>query len=131
MTAPAPDGAGGDRRAAAERLVERLRSSGCAGPVLLLAGSDAVARDAPAWAEAFARGGLVHRVRVVSGGATPPTGDEIDDIAAEARNLAASVIAIDGPEAASLAPRIHAAARRPVAVWSGVDGTLALLPAIR
>lgn len=127
------DGAG----AAAESLVECVRGVGFEGPVLLVACSDDVGHHAPPWAAAFARVGLVHRVRVVSGIAAAPTGSEVDDIAAESANLGAALVVVvaechrdpSGGGAADLAVRLHEAARRPAAVWRG--GTLSVLPDAR
>jgi hypothetical protein len=65
---------------------------GHAGPVLVVADNEAIARLAPRWAARFAASGRVHRVRLLSLGSP----SEIAAVVAEARSLPATVILAAG-----------------------------------
>jgi len=91
------------------RLAETLREAGLGGPVLIVAGDDAVSLLAPAWAESFAAAGWTHRV-LAGGGGEPSR--EIASIAAEAESLAAAVIVGVGSDHLLAACRAAAATRR-------------------
>ena len=65
---------------------------GPAGPVLIVADNEAIARLAPRWAARFAAIGRVHRVRLLSLGSPA----EIAAVVAEARSLPATVILAAG-----------------------------------
>ena len=96
-------GAGVTRRLAAE-----MQAVGLSGPVLVVAGSAAVARLARSWAESFNDAGWLHRV-VGFGGESSRR--EIAAISAEAESLAAAVIVGAGGGKALDASRSAAAAR--------------------
>ena len=96
-------GAGVTRRLAAE-----MQAVGLSGPVLVVAGSAAVARLARSWAESFHAAGWLHRV-VGFGGESSRR--EIAAISAEAESLAAAVIVGAGGGKALDASRSAAAAR--------------------
>lgn len=96
-------GAGVTRRLAAE-----MQAVGLSGPVLVVAGSAAVARLARSWAESFHDAGWLHRV-VGFGGESSRR--EIAAISAEAESLAAAVIVGAGGGKALDASRAAAAAR--------------------
>lgn len=70
----------------------------CPGPVLVVADDATIARLAPAWAEAFAAAGKVHRVVV----------HDVDVVAAAA-GLGARVVVAAGPADAVAAARLAAA----------------------
>lgn len=131
MSDAAPGIPSGEVDPPADALVACVRGAGFVGPVLVVARCDAVAREAPAWAAAFARGGVVYRVRVASALAPLPARAEIDDIAAEAGSLGATLVVVDGGQGAeALAMSLGAASGRPAAVWSGATGTLSVLPVV-
>ena len=96
-------GAGVTRRLAAE-----MQAVGLSGPVLVVAGSAAVARLARSWAESCDDAGWLHRV-VGFGGESSRR--EIAAISAEAESLAAAVIVGAGGGKALDASRSAAAAR--------------------
>ncbi len=117
-------------------LVEGVLEAGFDGPTLLVAPCDEVGRDAPAWAAAFFRAGLPHRVRVASAITPALAPGEIDDIASEAASLGAALVVVVAGSAGDAAARdlaeeIARTSRRPAAVWHGVRRTLSLLPDCR
>jgi hypothetical protein len=75
--------------------VPLLRAAGLAGPVLVVADAAAISRLAPAWAEAFAAAGWLHRVL----DAGHPAAGAAAAIAAEAASLRAAVLVAAGDAA--------------------------------
>ena len=67
-------------------------SGGPAGPVLIVADNEAIARLAPRWAARFAAVGRMYRVRLLSHGSPA----ELAAVAAEARSLPAAGILAAG-----------------------------------
>lgn len=88
--------------------VPLLRAAGLAGPVLVVADDEAVARLAPAWAEAFSAAGWLHRVLAAGPGAVA----EVAAIAAEAESLRAAALVAAGDAAVLAAVQQAAAACR-------------------
>jgi hypothetical protein len=112
---PPSDPLAGAPSATAAGFVAALVRDGLAGPVFVVATDDSVGALAPDWAEAFARIGWRHRVRVL---APIAEGAEIADVAAEIVGFGAGVIVV------AAAPDVVAAVRRmagtegaPVVVW--------------
>jgi hypothetical protein len=86
-----------------------------AGPVLVLTTDEAVGGLAPGWAEAFARIGWHHRVRVV---ARPVDAAEIADLAADILTFAPGVIVVAAASDVTRAvERMAGAVSRPVVTW--------------
>ena len=79
--------------AATARLGAEMRSVGLEGPCLLVAGSTAVARLAPIWAETLDESGFVSRVRLFGGESSRR---EIAAIVEEARSLGCRTIVAAG-----------------------------------
>lgn len=118
------NGIGHDRPASrtvddeAASLAERLAAAGHDGPILMVADNPAITRSGPAWAQAFAPRGWLHRVRVSTGSvSTGSDGDgddtalaaEADALALEARTLQATVIVGVGGRSTCAAARAAAA----------------------
>lgn len=102
-----------DAEHAGHDLVAVLRAAGVAGPVLVVADSAAIARAAPAWADAFAAAGWLHRVLA----ADPAVDDDVAAIAAEAASCGAMALVAAGDAAVvSAAERAAAASRLPCIV---------------
>ncbi|MFM7244292.1 MAG: hypothetical protein ACKO40_08985 [Planctomycetaceae bacterium] len=96
-----------------------LRAAGVAGPVLVVADNTAIARAAPAWADAFAAAGWLHRVLA----ADPAGDDEVAAIAAEAASCDATAIVAAGDAAVvSVAERAAAVRRVPCVVLPSAVG---------
>lgn len=89
------------------RIASGIRAVGLEGPVLIAAGSSAVGRLAPVWADAFAAAGWTHRVLAVGVAAHER---ETAAIAAESRTLGAGVIVATGGGRTLAAGRAAAAA---------------------
>jgi hypothetical protein len=92
---------GGDRQAGGDVIVAL---GGLAGPVLVVADNEAIARRAPAWAAGFSACGRPHRVRLVG-----QMAGDVDDLVVEATNLAATAILAAGGKEAMQAGRAVAA----------------------
>lgn len=92
-------------------LAERLAAAGHAGPILIVADNPAITRSGPAWAQAFAPRGWLHRVRVSTGidGDDSALAAEAEALALEARSLQATVIVGVGGAATRAAARAAAA----------------------
>jgi len=90
------------------RLAAEMLAVGLRGPALLVAGTTAIARLAPVWAQALGEAGWSHRVLAFGGESSRR---EIDAIAAEATALGAAVIIGAGGGKALDAARSAAAAR--------------------
>ena len=75
-------------------LVAALRRDGVEGPVLVVTTDDTAGGLAPVWAEAFARVGWHHRVRVL---ACPVDPAEIADVDADMITFAPGVIVVAAP----------------------------------
>jgi len=88
--------------------VPLLRAAGLAGPVLVVADGEAISRLAPAWAEAFAAAGWLHRVLAAGTAAT----GEVAAIAAEAESLRAAALVAAGDAAVRATVEQAAAACR-------------------
>ena len=85
------------------------------GPVLGVTTDDAAGGLAPVWAEAFARVGWHHRVRVL---ARPVDPAEIADVAADMITFAPGVIVVAAPPDVTGAVQGMASAdARPVVIW--------------
>jgi len=91
------------------RLAAEMRAVGLTGPVLVVAGTSAVAKLAPEWAAAFAEAGWTHRVLSFGGESSRR---EVAAIAAEADALGAAVIVAAGGGKALDAARAAATSRR-------------------
>lgn len=105
----------GAASAIAAGFVAALVRDGLAGPVFVVATDDSVGALAPAWAEAFARIGWHHRVRVL---APVAEGAEIADVAAEIVGFGAGVIVVAaGPDLVAAVRRVAGAEAPPVVVW--------------
>jgi glycerol dehydrogenase len=92
-----------------ERLAVEMALLGLHGPVLVVAGTSALAQLAPVWAAAMDAAGWHHRVRAFGGECTAA---EIDALAAEARSLGAAAIVGAGGGKCLDAARAAAAATR-------------------
>ena len=100
---------------AAAGFVAALVRDGLAGPVFVVATDASVGALAPAWAEALARIGWRHRVRVL---APIAEGAEIADVAAEIVGFGAGVIVVAaGPDLVAAVRRMAGAEGPPVVVW--------------
>ena len=96
-------------------LVAALRRDGVEGPVLVVTTDDTAGGLAPVWAEAFARVGWHHRVRVL---ACPVDPAEIADVAADMITFAPGVIVVAAPPDVTGAVQGMAGAdARPVVIW--------------
>ena len=96
-------------------FVAALVRDGLVGPVFVVATDDSVGTLAPQWAEAFARIGWRHRVRVL---APVAEGAEIDDVAAEIVGFGAGVIVVAaGPDLVAAVRRMAGSEGPPVVVW--------------
>ena len=96
-------------------FVAALVRDGLVGPVFVVATDDSVGTLAPVWAEAFARIGWRHRVRVL---APVAEGAEIDDVAAEIVGFGAGVIVVAaGPDLVAAVRRMAGSEGPPVVVW--------------
>lgn len=116
---PPSDPPTGFALATAAGLVERLVHDGLAGPAFVVATDDSVGALAPLWAEAFARVGWQHGVRVLSPRAD---GAELADLAVDLRGgiggFAVGVIVVAAPPTLIDAVRRMAGAEGPpVVVW--------------
>ncbi|MEI8369533.1 MAG: hypothetical protein WCJ31_13940 [Planctomycetia bacterium] len=99
----------------AAALVAALLSDGVEGPVLVVTTDDAAWRLAPVWAEAFARVGWHHRVRVL---ACPVDPAEIADVAADMITFAPGVIVVAAsPDVTGAVQEMAGADSRPVVIW--------------
>lgn len=119
--------AGAASATAAAGFVAALVRDGLAGPVFVVATDESVGAAAPEWAEAFARIGWRHRVRVL---APIADGAEIADVAAEIVGFGAGVIVVAaGPDLVAAVRRMAGAEGPPVVVWpawkSPADGNAA------
>ena len=109
----------GAASATAAGFVAALVRDGLVGPVFVVATDDSVGRLAPQWAEAFARIGWRHRVRVL---APIAEGAEIADVAAEIVGFGAGVIVVAaGPDVVAAVRRMAGAEGPPVAVWPACE----------
>ena len=91
------------------------------GPVLVVTTDDAAGGLAPVWAEAFARVGWHHRVRVL---ACPVDPAEIADVAADMITFAPGVIVVAAPPDVTAAVLGMAGAdARPVVIWPSAQRT--------
>jgi hypothetical protein len=100
---------------AAAGFVAALVRDGLTGPVFVVATDESVGAAAPEWAEAFARIGWRHRVRVLA-----PIAEraEIADVAAEIVGFGAGVIVVAaGPDLVAAVRWIAGAEGPPVVVW--------------
>lgn len=110
--------AGAASATAAADFVAALVRDGLAGPVFVVATDASVGALAPVWAEAFARIGWRHRVRVL---APIAEGAEIADVAAEIVGFGAGVIVVAaGPDLVAAVRRMAGAEGPPVVVWPGL-----------
>jgi glycerol dehydrogenase len=91
-----------------QQLAAEMRAVGLEGPVLIAAGSAAIASLAPAWADSFAEAGWTHRVFAFGGESSRR---EIAAIAAEASAFGARAIVGAGGGKTLDAARAAAAAR--------------------
>jgi glycerol dehydrogenase len=91
-----------------QQLAAEMRAVGLEGPVLIAAGSTAIASLAPAWADSFAEAGWTHRVFAFGGESSRR---EIAAIAAEASAFGARAIVGAGGGKTLDAARAAAAAR--------------------
>ena len=99
----------------AAALVAALLSDGVEGPVLVVTTDDAAGGLAPVWAEAFARVGWHHRVRVL---ACPVDPAEIDDVAADMITFAPGVIVVAAPpDVTGAVQEMAGEDARPVVIW--------------
>jgi hypothetical protein len=111
--------AGAASATASAGFVAALVRDGLAGPVFVVATDDSVGTLAPEWAEAFARIGWRHRVRVL---APIAEGAEIADVAAEIVGFGAGVIVVAaGPDVVAAVRRISGAEGPPVVVWPACE----------
>jgi hypothetical protein len=111
--------AGAASATAAAGFVAALVRDGLAGPVFVVATDESVGAAAPVWAEAFARIGWRHRVRVL---APIAEGAEIADVAAEIVGFGAGVIVVAaGPDVVAAVRRMAGAEGPPVAVWPACE----------
>ena len=102
-------------------LVAALRRDGVEGPVLVVTTEDTAGGLAPVWAEAFARVGWHHRVRVL---ACPVDPAEIADVAADMITFAPGVIVVAAPPDVTAAVLGMAGAdARPVVIWPSAQRT--------
>ncbi|RLS82180.1 MAG: hypothetical protein DWI05_03890 [Planctomycetota bacterium] len=102
-------------------LVAALRRDGVEGPVLVVTTDDTAGGLAPVWAEAFARVGWHHRVRVL---ACPVDPAEIADVAADMITFAPGVIVVAAPPDVTAAVLGMAGAdARPVVIWPSAQRT--------
>jgi hypothetical protein len=90
----------------ADTLAAALRSAGHEGPVLIVADTGTIGRDATAWGRSFAAVGWKHRVRRSEGPADP---HETDALAAEVTSLGGRTLVAAGGEATLAAARAAAA----------------------
>ena len=112
---PPSDPLAGAPSATAAGFVAALVRDGHAGPVFVVATDDSVGALAPDWAEAFARIGWRHRVRVL---APIAEGGEIADVAEEIVGFGAGVIVVAaGPDLVAAVRRMAGAEGAPVVVW--------------
>ena len=99
----------------AAALVAALLGDGVDGPVLVVTTDAAAGGLAPVWAEAFARVGWHHRVRVL---ACPVDPAEIADVAADMITFAPGVIVIAAPpDVIGAVQGMAGADSRPVLIW--------------
>ena len=99
----------------AAALVAALLGDGVEGPVLVVTTDAAAGGLAPVWAEAFARVGWHHRVRVL---ACPVDPAEIADVAADMITFAPGVIVIAAPpDVIGAVQGMAGADSRPVLIW--------------
>ena len=102
-------------------LVAALRRDGVEGPVLVVTTDDTAGGLAPVWAEAFARVGWHHRVRVL---ACPVDPAEIADVAADMITFAPGVIVVAAPPDVTAAVLGMAGAdARSVVIWPSARRT--------
>ena len=114
---PPSDPLTGAASATAAGFVAALVRDGLVGPVFVVATDDSVGTLAPQWAEAFARIGWRHRVRVL---APVAAGAEIADVAAEIVGFGAGVIVVAaGPDLVAAVRRMAGTEGPPVVVWPG------------
>jgi len=105
----------------AAALVAALLGDGVEGPVLVVTTDAAAGGLAPVWAEAFARVGWHHRVRVL---ACPVDPAEIADVAADMITFAPGVIVIAAPPDVTGAVQGMAGVdSRPVLIWPAARRT--------
>ncbi|MSR25649.1 MAG: hypothetical protein EXS06_01325 [Planctomycetaceae bacterium] len=117
MADPAPPPA--DPTTAA--LVAALLGDGVEGPVLVVTTDDTAGGLAPVWAEAFARVGWHHRVRIL---ACPVDPAEIADVAADMITFAPGVIVVAAPPDVTAAVLGMAGAdARSVVIWPSARRT--------
>jgi hypothetical protein len=96
-------------------LVAALRRDGVEGPALVVTTDDTAGGLAPVWAEAFARVGWHHRVRVL---ACPVDPAEIADVAADMITFAPGVIVVAAPpDVIAAVLGMAGADARPVVIW--------------
>ena len=124
---PLSDQLTGAASATAAGFVAALVRDGLAGPVFVVATDDSVGTFAPQWAEALARIGWRHRVRVLAPAAEEA---EITDVTAEIIGFGAGVIVVAaGPDLVAAVRRMAGAEGPPVVVWPGLtcptDGNVA------
>ena len=99
----------------AAALVAALLGDGVEGPVFVVTTDAAAGGLAPVWAEAFARVGWHHRVRVL---ACPVDPAEIADVAADMITFAPGVIVIAAPpEVIGAVQGMAGVDSRPVLIW--------------
>jgi glycerol dehydrogenase-like iron-containing ADH family enzyme len=106
-------------------LAESLAAAGHDGPILIVADNPAITRSGPAWAQAFAPRGWLHRVRV-------STGSDGDDsaLAAEAEALALEACALQATVIVGVGGAATCAAARAAAVLTGLPVVIsAAMPA--
>ena len=112
---PPSDPLSGAASATAAGFVAALVRDGLVGPVFVVATDDSVGTLAPQWAEAFARVGWRHRVRVL---APVAEGAEIADVAEEIVGFGAGVIVVAaGPDLVAAVRRMAGTEGPPVVVW--------------
>ena len=116
---PPSDPLTGAASATAAVFVAALVRDGLVGPVFVVATDDSVGTAAPEWAEAFARIGWSHRVRVL---APVAEGAEIADVAEEIVGFGAGVIVVAaGPDLVAAVRRMAGAEGPPVVVWPACE----------
>jgi len=99
----------------AAALVAALLGDGVEGPVLVVTTDAAAGGLAPVWADAFARVGWHHRVRVL---ACPVDPAEIADVAADMISFGPGVIVIAAPpDVIGAVQGMAGADSRPVVIW--------------
>jgi len=109
----------------AASLAAALARAGHDGPILIVADNPAITRSGPAWAQAFATRGWLHRVRVSTGSVSTGSGGDDTALAAEAEALALEARTLQATVIVGVGGRFTCAAARAAAALAGVP---ALVP---